>query len=187
MDITPSCIGIRWARMSSHRHINKRTDTVATERFPLPACGERVRVRGRQSAKTANRFARELRKNQTDAERRLWLHLRDRRLAGFKFRRQYPVGACIADFACLGKHLIVEVDGGQHNERQGQDVQRTRFLERRGFRVLRFWNNDVLKNTDAVLNVILDALDAPSSPALLPEGEGSNARVLKRSGNECAK
>ncbi len=134
-------------------------------------------MRGSEVMRTIKQFARVLRKNQTDAESRLWRQLRNRHLAGYKFRRQYPIGSYIADFVCLERHLIIEIDGGQHSELREHDEQRTQFLEKSGFRVLRFWNNDVLKNTDAVLNAILDALNAPSSPALLPEGEGSGANV----------
>ena len=119
-------------------------------------------------------LARMLRKNQTDAERQIWKHLRNRGLAGYKFRRQYSVGPCIVDFVCLERWLVIELDGGQHMEQQQKDERRTASLESHGFRVVRFWNNDVLHSTESVLNAILEALIAPSSPALLPEGEGCN-------------
>jgi adenine-specific DNA-methyltransferase len=93
-------------------------------------------------------------------------------LAGYKFRRQVSVGPHIVDFVCLERWLVVEIDGGGHMEQQRKDERRTASLESYGFRVVRFWNNDVLKNTEAVLNEILEALNTPSSPALLPEGEG---------------
>ena len=93
----------------------------------------------------------------TDAERRLWYHLRAHRFDGHKFKRQVPVGPYIVDFACLGRKLVVEVDGGQHADDQ-RDVRRDEYLRNEGFRVLRFWNNDVLQNTRGVLEVILDAL-----------------------------
>ncbi len=99
-----------------------------------------------------------LRKQMTDAERCLWQSLRMRQIHGYKFRRQHPVGPYIADFACLDAGLIVEVDGGQHGDQRAVDDARTRFLISRGFRVLRFWNNEVLQETDAVLEVILEAL-----------------------------
>jgi len=112
-----------------------------------------------------------LRKQMTDAEHRLWHRLRRRQLNGYKFRRQYPVGPFIADFACIDAGLIVEVDGGQHNEERARDEARTRFLESRGFKVLRFWNNDVLQQTDACLEVIASALGPhPDPPPQAGEG-----------------
>src|SRR5215813_12591253 len=95
-------------------------------------------------------YARKLRQAQTDAERRMWMLLRDRRLSGFKFRRQHPVGAYIADFCCLEARLIIEIDGGHHASNQDADVARSRVLESAGYRVLRFWNNEVLGNTAGV-------------------------------------
>jgi very-short-patch-repair endonuclease len=108
--------------------------------------------------------ARTLRKNATDAERRLWRHLRDKQLDGFRFRRQVPIGRYVADFACLSARLVVEVDGGQHAERLDYDGERTEWLEARGFRVLRFWNNDVLGNTEGVIEQILAELHAAPHP-----------------------
>lgn len=99
--------------------------------------------------------ARSLRSEMTEAEKALWLQLRDRRLAGFKFRRQLPVGHFVADFACWQAKLIVEVDGGQHTERVFYDQQRSRFLERQGFTVIRFWNDEILHNWEGVRQVIL--------------------------------
>src|SRR4029079_11738452 len=92
--------------------------------------------------------ARRLRRDQTDAERVLWFRLRDRRLNGWKFRRQMPVGNYIVDFCCESARLIVELDGGQHAMQSEADRARTADLEKRGYLVLRFWNNDVLRNTD---------------------------------------
>lgn len=88
-------------------------------------------------------FARGLRRDMTDAERRLWYHLRNRGLLGYKFRRQFPVGRYIVEFVCLEARLVVEVDGGQHAD-SPHDVLRDHRLHERGFIVLRFWNNDVL-------------------------------------------
>ena len=102
--------------------------------------------------------ARELRRVSTDAERKLWQTLRDRRLAGVKFRRQVPVGPYVADFVCWDAKLIVELDGGQHADRSTQDERRTRYLESRGFRVIRFWNADLKENADAVVAMIARAL-----------------------------
>jgi very-short-patch-repair endonuclease len=118
--------------------------------------------------------ARALRRHSTDAERKLWYYLRNRRLGGHRFRRQVPLGRCFADFACLRAWLIVELDGGQHAERRIEDEERTRYLERGGFRVLRFWNDDVLLRTEAVLESILAVLrEASPHPGPLPQaGEG---------------
>jgi len=103
-------------------------------------------------------LARNLRKRSSDAERLLWFYLRDRRLEGFKFRRQYSIGPFIVDFVCLEKQLIIEVDGGQHAEMTVEDNQRTEFLKRHGFRVLRFWNNEVFSQTESMLQVIASCL-----------------------------
>jgi len=117
-----------------------------------------------------------LRRNATDAERYLWHHLRDRRLGGYKFRRQWTIGSYVVDFCCLESQLIVEADGGQHSEQRDRD--RTEFLLSQGFRVIRFWDNDILQNMDGVLMVLLEALTAARSeedphPGPLPQvGEG---------------
>jgi len=131
---------------------------------PLSRSRERVRVR-----------ARALREAPTNAESLLWYHLRDRRLANFKLRRQRPIGPYFADFACLEAKLIVELDGGQHVEAAGYDENRTRFIEAQGYRVLRFWNNEVLMQTDSVLEQILQALqeDNPHPSPLPQAGEGA--------------
>ena len=102
--------------------------------------------------------AKELRKSQTDAERTLWRHLRSQQLSGFKFRRQQPIGTYIADFVCFEQQLIIEIDGGQHANQAEYDSARTQWLESQGFRVMRFWNNQVLRETDGVVAVILEAL-----------------------------
>ena len=104
-----------------------------------------------------NQTARRLRRNLTDAERRLWAVLRDRRLAGYRFRRQHPIGDCIVDFARTKHRLIIEADGGQHADNQA-DESRTRFLHAEGWEVLRFWNNDVLANSEGVIETILRVL-----------------------------
>lgn len=102
---------------------------------------------------------RHLRKSMTDAERRLWQALRNRQLGGHKFRRQHPLPPYVADFACVERGLIVEVDGGQHSERVEADAARTRALQARGFRVIRVWNNEVMANFQGVLATILAALE----------------------------
>lgn len=107
-----------------------------------------------------------------DAEKRLWNHLRNRQLGGHKFRRQKPIGSYIVDFVCIEKKMIIEIDGGQHAIEQAKDEKRTEFLEENGYMVLRFWNNDVMRCTDAVLNKILSVLsgNVPPHPDPLPQG-----------------
>ena len=94
----------------------------------------------------------------TDAEQRLWYYLRAGRFQGWKFRRQVPLGRYVVDFLCEEARLIVEVDGGQHAERVAQDATRTQWLEAQGYVVIRFWNNDVLTNTEGVLATLSPAL-----------------------------
>jgi very-short-patch-repair endonuclease len=102
--------------------------------------------------------ARELRNGATDAERHLWHYLRREQLAGWKFRRQYPIAGFIADFVCIPARLVVELDGGQHVDARRYDACRTRLIEAEGYRVVRFWNDDVLLRVDAVLEQILGHL-----------------------------
>ena len=104
--------------------------------------------------------ARQLRNAATDAERHLWRHLRGEQLGGFKFRRQYPLAGYIVDFVCIPARLVLELDGGQHQEAVSYDVARTRAIEALGYRVLRFWNDDVLLRTDAVLEEVLRNLES---------------------------
>ena len=103
------------------------------------------------------RVKRQLRGNQTDAERKLWFALRDRRLGGFKFVRQEAIGPFVVDFVCRERKFIIEVDGEQHADNPA-DGRRDASLAGEGFRVMRFWNNDVLANPDGVLQTILEAL-----------------------------
>ena len=107
------------------------------------------------------RFARDLRKDPTHSECVLWNRLRRRQLAGFKFRRQHSIGPYICDFACFEARLIVELDGSQHVEQSEYDARRDAFLRSNGFRVLRFWNQDVLSRTDAIFETIYEALHRP--------------------------
>ncbi|HEX7325463.1 MAG TPA: endonuclease domain-containing protein [Rhodanobacteraceae bacterium] len=124
----------------------------------------------REGAKTG--FARALRRDMTDAERHLWWHLRMRQMARCRFRRQHPIGPYIADFACIERQLVVEVDGSQHFE-SDHDARRDAWFAQNHFRVLRFWNHDVLNRTNEVLAAILAALDAGPHPGLPPQaGEG---------------
>ena len=96
----------------------------------------------------------ELRQNQTEAEAKLWSRLRAHRMAGVQFRRQHAIGNYIVDFCSPRRKLIIELDGSQHLDQAEYDLERTHYLEAKGYRVLRFWNNDVMNEIDAVLNVI---------------------------------
>ena len=113
-------------------------------------------------------IAKILRKRPTDAEKRLWSHLRGKQLEGFKFRRQEPIGDYVADFVCYENRIIVEVDGSQHCSEK--DRERDRWFEGHGFKVLRFWNNEVLKNTEGVWEVIRK--QCLSHPPLTPPIKG---------------
>jgi very-short-patch-repair endonuclease len=106
------------------------------------------------------RFVRNLRRRQTEAEKLLWARLKSRQVAGVKFRRQQSIGPYIVDFASFERKLIVEIDGGQHNVKEAmeKDEERTAWLKESGYRVLRFWNNDVMMNTEGVLERISEAL-----------------------------
>ena len=112
--------------------------------------------------------AQRLRRELTNAERKLWSVLRNRQLGGAKFRRQQPIGPFIVDFACLELRLIVEADGGQHAE-SVRDIRRTAFFKSKGYRVLRFWNNEILGNLDGVAEAITAALTSPHPAQALPE------------------
>ncbi|HKP23191.1 MAG TPA: endonuclease domain-containing protein [Dongiaceae bacterium] len=111
-----------------------------------------------------NEFARQLRKNMTDAERALWRLLRQRQIHGVRFRRQVPIDQYIADFACLEMKLVIEADGGQHSESQTDKV-RDAYLRSQGFFVLRLWNNDILTNSDGVYRVITETVERLSDAA----------------------
>ncbi|MDO9043332.1 MAG: DUF559 domain-containing protein [Desulfocapsaceae bacterium] len=117
--------------------------------------------------------ARQLRKNQTEAEKLLWSYLRNRQIEDCKFRRQWPIGTYIVDFACLPRQLVIELDGGQHAETITYDETRTRFLEAEGYKVIRFWNNDMLSEPEAVLQRIYEQvrMEVAPSPQPSPRGE----------------
>ena len=102
--------------------------------------------------------AKRMRREPTIAEALLWQRLRAHRFAGFKFKRQQPIGRYIVDFVCFAKHVVIEVDGSQHGEAAGYDEQRSKWLASQGFVVLRFWNDEVLAKADLVLDAIWDAL-----------------------------
>ena len=112
-------------------------------------------------------IARSLRRHSTRVEWVLWLALRDRRLGGFKFARQQPIGPYIVDFICRERRLVIEVDGGQHAD-DAADQIRDRCLARKGYRVIRFWNNDVIENTAGVLQAIRSELENAPHPVPLP-------------------
>ena len=117
-------------------------------------------------------LVRALRNNPTASERALWRRLRQRQFIGFKFRRQHPLGSYIVDFVCLEKKLVIEIDGSQHAE-CADDVERTSWLENRGFRVVRFWNNQVSSEIESVSMVIWDALSSENgTPHLNPPPQG---------------
>ncbi len=109
-------------------------------------------------------LAKNLRNNATNAERHLWQKLRKSQLYQCKFRRQFSIGRYIADFACFNPKLIIEIDGGQHSENKEYDQKRDEWLQSQGFTVLRFWNNQVLNETDAVVEEILKNLPPPPNP-----------------------
>ncbi len=137
--------------------------------------GAEYRIIRRMRDPVAQRHSRTLRNQATDAERHLWQHLRHRQLGGHRFRRQVPILGYIADFACLDAKLVIELDGGQHQERRSYDERRDRRIEARGFRVLRFWDNQVLQETLAVLDIILRALESTCPhPGLPPRAEEGN-------------
>ena len=143
------------------------------DKAPLPPEGGRgVGERGQTRKKILRQRARSMRSQQTGAEHRLWQILRAKRLAGYKFKRQLPIDDYIVDFACLNERLIIEADGGQHSENT-RDRRRDEYLREQGFRVLRFWNNDIFNNEEGVLTSILNALQSPLSPTPPPQrGEG---------------
>jgi very-short-patch-repair endonuclease len=120
-----------------------------------------------------------LRKRPTDAEQLLWKHLRMKQMEGLKFRRQQPVDKYIVDFVCFEKRLIIEVDGGQHAVEGNKDKERDTYLQQCWFKVLRFWNNEVLQNTEGVLTVIRE-----SCLSLPLRGFSCNLRGKLPTGNE---
>jgi very-short-patch-repair endonuclease len=101
----------------------------------------------------------ELRQNQTEAEAKLWSRLRAHRMAGVQFRRQHAIGNYIVDFCSPRRKIIIELDGSQHLDNTEYDLERTKYLQSLGYRVLRFWNNDVLNNTDSVLHAIWEEIN----------------------------
>ena len=145
--------------------IRRRSDTSGTDRIWA--------LRDRTIVPTNRVRAREMRASPTNAERRLWWHLRHPLpLSGTHFRRQVHLGRYIVDFVSHDARLVIEVDGGQHDQQSRRDAERTRFLESQGYRVLRFWNNEVLGNIDGVLELIHDAIATTPTPDPSPQGGG---------------
>jgi very-short-patch-repair endonuclease len=145
--------------------MKKRSGTYGKtkETLPLEGGGKRVGVKGLTGV------ARRLRKHSTDTEGRLWRYLRDRQIEGFKFRRQQPVGSYVVDFVNLEKKVVIELDGGQHALHPGDRI-RDEWLRAEGYKVLRFWDNQVFSNLEGVLEDIRSALLTPH-PYPLPQGE----------------
>jgi very-short-patch-repair endonuclease len=149
-------------------------------RRPPPPCGEGLGV-GVAARTMANERARQLRRNRTSAERRLWRELRQLKQIGCKFRQQVPIDHFIVDFACLSRRLIVEVDGGTHStDREvARDARRERYLKAQGFQVVRVWNSDVRENISGVMDTIVAVLDTPT-PDPSPQGGGGTQRHSRR-------
>jgi very-short-patch-repair endonuclease len=145
--------------------MKKRYGTYKNKKDSLPLEGGGKGV----GVKALTGIARRLRKHSTDTERHLWRHLRDRQMEGFKFRRQQAIGRYVVDFVNLEKKLIVELDGGQHALGPGDKV-RDEWLRAEGYKVLRFWDNQVLSDFEGVLETIRNALLTPH-PGPLPQGE----------------
>lgn len=120
--------------------------------------------------------ARKLRNNMTEAEKYIWYILRSKNLNGHKFRRQQPIGKFIADFVCFENKKVIEIDGGQHDADKEKDLQRDKWLKGQGFKVLRFWNNEVMENREWVLEKIQEYC----SPSPTPPIEGGE-RAYDRS------
>ncbi len=127
---------------------------------PFP-CGEGSKLTNYRERKSP---ARELRRDETEAEQKLWSRLRDRKLGGFKFRRQFPMGVFLADFCCVEARLVIEADGNHHRSRAFDDINRARCMEDFGFRVMRFWNHDILTKTDSVCEQIMSEIKKYPSP-----------------------
>jgi len=158
-------------------------DALVGKELP-PPCGEggegvsfQLPVRHSASRRDIRR-ARRLRTEMTDAELRLWMRLRCEQIDGYRFRRQVPMGPYVVDLVCLKARLVLEVDGSQHAKQAGLDKQRTVWLASRGFKVLRFWDNDVLQQTDGVVEVVRAAL--AETPSLSLPARGREPKMLPR-------
>jgi very-short-patch-repair endonuclease len=147
-----------------------------------PSAPSPARGKAGMGVRKAVQRARELRRNPTDTERKLWHRIRDKQIENFRFRRQRPIGKYIVDFICLEANLVIELDGGQHVEQQQYDAERTKYLTAQGLHVLRYWNNDVMQNIEGVLEDIRAALiqRTPSQPSPR-EGKEQAAPIEKAS------
>ena len=147
---------------------------------PSPLAGEGLgRGKGlRFTRGVIGERAKAMRSAPTDAEHRLWQILRAKRPAGYKFKRQLPIDSFIVDFACLRERLIVEADGGQHEAKS--DARRDAYLTAQGFKILRFWNNDIFSNEDGVIERILVALESPLPNPSPAKGRGASVRAAAR-------
>jgi len=136
--------------------------------------------RDRSIVPPQHRLARAMRAAPTEAERKLWWHLRNRiSTPGTHFRRQVRIGCYIADFACHAKRIVIEIDGGQH-DRSAADERRTKVLEANGYRVLRYWNNDVLSNIEGVLEDVVLTVTTTPTPTPPHKGEGSRPSMRRK-------
>lgn len=146
-----------------------------TSPSPLAGEGQPARSDGRERGrkKLLRDRAKSMRSSATGAEHRLWQILRAKRFAGYKFKRQLPIDHYIVDFTCLTARLVVEVDGGQHAE-SARDERRDAYLRAQGFRILRFWNNEIFDNEEGVAARLSDALQSPLPNPSPAEGRGAN-------------
>jgi very-short-patch-repair endonuclease len=129
--------------------------------------------------------ARALRQDMTEHEKRVWRILRSGQIKGHKFRRQVPIGCYIADFVCHKARLILEIDGGQHDRSSCREAERTEFLQNEGYRLLRFWNNEILENLDGIHRTIADALATSPVPKPPPSwGEAFQSQLLSSTKRE---
>jgi adenine-specific DNA-methyltransferase len=129
-----------------------------------------------------NEFARQLRSNLTDAEQFAWKRLRRGQIGEHKFRRQHPLGPYVVDFVCLERKLVIELDGGQHAEQALEDARRTKWLAERGYRVIRFWNHEVLQDWETVEQEIWRQLHAGPEPTPHPNPPPQGGREQERKG-----
>jgi very-short-patch-repair endonuclease len=137
-------------------------------------------IRDRSKAPRQRQLARQMRAGPTQAERKLWWHLRHRlTIPGSHFRRQVQIGRYIVDFVCHAKRIVVEVDGGQHGVTLAADTERSKVIEAHGYRVLRYWNNDVLANINGVLEDIQSTMTTTPTPNPSPQGGGERAEIAE--------
>ena len=165
------------AQRSQVTELRRKRLTEAPSLFhvPLPL-GERLGEGCLRQDEDTTRRAREPRRDNSRAERRVWELLRDRRLTGVKFRRQHPIGPYFADFACISRKLVIEIDGDHHAFQVEADVRRTAAMEREGWRVLRFWANYVVQNPEGIwteIALVLGDGGQPPHPASPPRGRGA--------------